>query len=759
MANDAYEVYFVEKLWELTPAVYRDEDGRGDHPGSLRALYEIVAREAAKIRRSQDHLWDDAFIELCDDWAVAYIGDLVGARMLSALNPRGNRISVAKTIHYRRRSGTRPVLEELITDIAGHEGIVTEGFRRLARAWHRLDPPDAVTPGPANPTPPGGLADLRSPRLLDLAGGPFDAFAYRPDVRRPKGRPMPGHPSATRPPLAVLEGALPTAGIRKVGFHLYRLRAFHVRNVDPHLSNGLTGFRFDPSGRDVPLFQLSTRLSGGSQGLAGTGFPDWRAAESWEVPGPMLCRVLGHAGYILSEAALAQLSPAPGMTPARIEQLRRLRGQRLSGEGQLRTALSRLPDGTFFTQTATLTRIRAAAIVADCGKAALVPTSVAIVEFPPDPLPTQRIAAGSLQLWTTAAPGRRTVIDPERGRFRFLGPAPADPPTASYVYGSPGPVGAGPYPRPEAAAREPGITVQGGGTIQAAQLPAEGIVEIADSRTYAIGPNQTTVRNLVLQAREGERPFLTTSANWVLQSGIDNAELVLDGLWIGSEATISLRLRGSYRRVKIANATIDPGGAVTQLPASPSLPNVHLVVVGEVDRLEIDHAVLGQISTFAGGQVNRVVIRDSIVEADGASPAISMPAGETVLERVTVMGDMAVHRLYATETLIAGIATVRDNQAGCFRFGAYSLGSRLPKPYQSHALAGGETLFTSRRFGEPGYGQVSLAAPAFVKTGAEDGSEIGAFSAEKGPIRLEGLRQKAAEYMPFGLLPFFVSET
>ncbi|WP_136656737.1 hypothetical protein [Nitratireductor sp. XY-223] len=759
MANDAYEVYFAEKLWELIPGVYRDLDGREEGAGTLRALVEIAAREAAKIRRSQDHLWDDAFIELCDDWAIPYIGDLVATRMLSGLNPRGNRISVAKKVHYQRRSGTRPVLEELITDIAGYEGIVTEGFRRLARAWHRLDPPGAVAAGPIGPTPPGGLADLRSPRLTDLGGGPFDTFAYHPDIRRPGGRPMPGRPYATRAPLAVLEGGLPTVGIRKVGFHLYRLQAYLVRDVHARLAQGTTAFRFDPSGRDIPLFQVSSRLSGGNQGLTGTGFPDWREAESWEVPGPMICRVLGHADYVISEAALAQLDGSPGMNAGRLDQLRRLRGQRLAGEAKLRLALSRLPDAAFFTQTAVTRRIRAASLAADCGKAVLVGGSVSVTDSATGPLARERVGAAALPQWTVTAAGRRVVIDPERGRFRLIGAAPTISPVTTYAYGAPGPVGAGPYPRPEAAARDPDSAVPAGNVITAADIPTAGIVEISDSGTYDVQPNQTSVRDLVIQAAEGERPYLTRAANWTFVSAVDNAELVLDGLWIGGDSTFSVRLRGSFARVRIANCTIDPGGAQAYEAGSPDLPNIHLVVSGEVDRLEIDHSITGEISTFGSGQINRLVIRDSLVEADGASPAIALPSGEVVMERVSVVGDLEVHRLYATETLIDGTGHVRDNQTGCFRFGAYGEPSRLPKRYQSHAIADGTTVFTSRRFGDPGYGQISLAAPQFLRSGAEHGSEIGAFSSLNEPVRLEGLRQKAAEYMPFGLLPFFIAET
>ena len=77
----------------------------------------------------------------------------------------------------------------------------------------------------------------------------------------------------------------------------------------------------------------------------------------------------------------------------------------------------------------------------------------------------------------------------------------------------------------------------------------------------------------------------------------------------------------------------------------------------------------------------------------------------------------------------------------------------------SSALSGAETLFGSRRFGAPDYGQIALDAPQGVQRGAESGSEIGAFSALNGPIRLDDLAQKTAEYMPFGLQPFFLAET
>src|SRR5688500_5299042 len=97
-ANDGYVRYYTEKIWEIVPSVYRHEDGIALSPGVLRAMVEIMAARAALLRRSQDRLWDDAFPDLCDDWAVPYIGDLVGTRLVSALNLRGRRVDVAKTI-------------------------------------------------------------------------------------------------------------------------------------------------------------------------------------------------------------------------------------------------------------------------------------------------------------------------------------------------------------------------------------------------------------------------------------------------------------------------------------------------------------------------------------------------------------------------------------------------------------------------------------------------------------------------------------
>jgi hypothetical protein len=102
-ANDLFFRYYSEKIWEMIPSIYRHEDGLAENKAVLRSIVEIIATQAAILRRSQDRLWDDQFIELSDDWAVPYIGDLLGTRLLTAQLKRARRIDVAKTIYYRRK--------------------------------------------------------------------------------------------------------------------------------------------------------------------------------------------------------------------------------------------------------------------------------------------------------------------------------------------------------------------------------------------------------------------------------------------------------------------------------------------------------------------------------------------------------------------------------------------------------------------------------------------------------------------------------
>ncbi|MCX6227322.1 MAG: hypothetical protein NTV01_21680, partial [Bacteroidia bacterium] len=283
-ANDRFEVYFAEKLWEMIPPVYRHEDGKDENPnpGVLRSFVELLAAQAAVIRRSNDHLWDDQFIEQCQDWAVPYIADLIGTRLVSSLNKRARRTDVAKTIYYRRRKGTLRIQEELIRDITGWDGKVVENFRRLARTRHGLDPEPEGLGGLLTGPPPGGWADLRSTHGSELTNGPFDEFHHTADTRRHCGN-------------------IGRYGITKLAFYLYPMTINNVVLSTPFTIEDKKSYGFDPSGRSIPLFMPDFRPKDFDWDKS------WHSALEWELASPIACRLLAHAEYLIDEPLIQEL--------------------------------------------------------------------------------------------------------------------------------------------------------------------------------------------------------------------------------------------------------------------------------------------------------------------------------------------------------------------------------------------------------------------------------------------------------------------
>jgi hypothetical protein len=741
LADDQYERFFAEKLWELIPSIHRQEDGLAERPGTLRAFIELIAEQAALLRRSHDRLWDDAFIDLCDDWAVPYIGDLVATRMISALNTRGRRVDVAKTIYYRRRKGTPRVLEELIADITGWDGKVVESFRFLARCAHRLDPPleERVDPSP-------GWADLRLPRIAETADSAWDPFAHTVDVRK-------GHGKNGR------------WNIPRISFHLFRLASISLRGVQPYARSDGATFTFDPSGREVQLFMPRQRDEKYS-------WDNWRSARPWEIPAPMACRVLGHAEYVIGPDLPAILVGA-GVTAAAAAELVAVVGERFPTEAALEAWLASILDVAHRTElltAATYDRIRAHALIADCGKAALWLLGVAVDPTGAMPVKTERIAAANLSDWALTDPDRDLLVDPVRGRFAFTAAtAPADPADTrvEYSYGLGGDLGAGGTDRRATIVDAPTYTVPTPGSagalvIDATKLPASTLtgpavsVELPDSATYTVAGDPAGVAHLIVQAANMERPYVRLDADWIFTSAGAGATLVIDGLWIGASAPASLVLDGAWAQVVLRHVTLDPGGVDVD---GNALPPVALWVEGAVDQLVIDHSIAATVATRNGGELAELVVTDSILDAqESGGIAITLTPGEVELRSTTVIGGIEVDHLDASDTLVTGLVEVTDTQGGCFRFSAAPAGSRLPHPYRWVRWDGG-AVFASLRFGDAGYAWLADSAPDAIRRGGEGGVEIGAWSSALAAIKEDGLLAKVEEYLPFGLIPMFIHET
>ena len=191
----------ADTLLALLPAFYRERDAEVGDP--LRALLGVIARQGALVEADIERLYDNAFIETCEDWVVPYIGDLLGVRALYPVGGTaafGPRALVANTLRLRRRKGTALVLEELAFDTTGWRARAVEFFERVSTTQYlnHLRPHSLRTP------------DLRQPRPLDRIDGPFGTEAHTADVRAlPAGR----------------------YNLPNVGLFLWRLQAYPVQRA------------------------------------------------------------------------------------------------------------------------------------------------------------------------------------------------------------------------------------------------------------------------------------------------------------------------------------------------------------------------------------------------------------------------------------------------------------------------------------------------------------------------------------------------
>ena len=157
----------VDHLLDLLPDIYQIRDIEQGEP--LRNLLKIIAEQMSILEEDNARLYDDLFIETCSEWAVPYIGDLIGCRCLdmAASQGLGARAQVANTIAMRRRKGTFSMIDEIVRYATGWDSVAVEYFRRLSmteninhlrpqssaladvRDWDRLRSPDS----PSSPVP------------------------------------------------------------------------------------------------------------------------------------------------------------------------------------------------------------------------------------------------------------------------------------------------------------------------------------------------------------------------------------------------------------------------------------------------------------------------------------------------------------------------------------------------------------------------------------------------------------------------------
>ena len=227
-----------EQLYTLLPAIYRIRDTERGEP--LKALVNVIAEQAAVMEADIARLYENWFIETCDEWVVPYIGDLLAVRGLHSLGsdaPFSQRALVANTLSYRRRKGTATVLEQLARDTTGWNARAVEFFELLETTQHY----NHVRLGNVR-TP-----DLRDTNALELIDTAFDIAAHTADVRS-------------------IKAGRGWHNIPNIGIFIWRLQSYFVWQSSPRVvaSPADGRYRFSPLGLDSPLFnrpQTETQIT------------------------------------------------------------------------------------------------------------------------------------------------------------------------------------------------------------------------------------------------------------------------------------------------------------------------------------------------------------------------------------------------------------------------------------------------------------------------------------------------------------------
>ncbi|HEU4386302.1 MAG TPA: hypothetical protein VFV34_00795 [Blastocatellia bacterium] len=716
----------AKRLYELLPAIYRIRDSENGEP--LKALISVIAEHVEVIEEDLDQLYDDQFIETCADWVVPYIGDLLGVRALHGVVPRisSPRAEVADTIAFRRRKGTISMLEQLARDVTGWPARAVEFFELLG--WTQYM--NHIRTRPVR----GGTLNLRDHdacELITSSRGAFDRTAHTGDVRR-------------------IETRKGRYNIPNIGLFLWRLQAYPVnRSMAFKIGEGV--FTFNPLGLSAPLFNQPK-----------------------------------------TETEITTLA-AEIDVPARLR--RRALYDELESQRQALTDGRTDSQGFYFGADPVFEVFKSGVAIPSsevmiCDLSEPVRRPPGTKEYHRSDDPTQK-EARAIQV----------AVDPVLGRIAFPeGSTVDDILEASYSYAFSADLGGGPYDRADAVARalpEPATWQVGVGkkatavsgsifnTLRDAiaawnedHTGSVGVIAILDSNTYAEDLSGVTIEipqgnHLMIVAADwpeikidgedkrvlgqlkpdGLRPHVAGEISVVgtaAASSSDGGSLAIEGLLLEGNFTV---LAGNLGALRIQNSTLVPGGGALKVdPGSTSGDqNSGLSIV-------LDHSICGPVLLPAS--ISKVSITDSIISSGeddlSTSPAITAPGADVVIQKSTILGQTEARTLEGENSIFSGLVTVSHRQTGCVRFSFLPFASTAPKRFMCRPASSDEAeriwpQFTSLRYGDPEFCQLSEAGPLEIRRGAEDESEMGAFHDLFQPQRETNLRVRLDEYLRFGL--------
>jgi len=793
-------------LFERLPEIHRTRDGDPERH-QLKAFLGLIDEAFSAIHDDIWHLYDDLFVETASDWAIPYIGDLLGTTHLAG-EPWTIRADVADTIALRRRKGTLAAIELLTFDLTGWGIHAVELRENLAWSQHLNHlRPDLASglgvggpggPGPGLAAPQwGGTVTLRDPAVLSLIGTPFDPFAHLADVRPPTT----GAIRYNLPNLAIFLWRLVPYRVKESRPGTIAVRTPTLGSgAPPNAAKRLVALDVDPLGRPIRLFNGGGASRSQRLGCCEPGETETSSlTELDQAPGPILPARLtddtpaGHPeAYVSVDAYDASSGSIVRDLPEAL---------------QLHVPRDRFPDEPWQFRGANLCAWEAGL------DAPLLDREIAI-----DPV-IGRVLIG------VAKPGEAAAL-----RRQLLVP---------FTYGAVGPVGAHPVQRDEAPEdwNEEPVTIvsvrhdtsttalqDALGGLDAIKAPM--VIEIEDSyvhdldlaavagtKTEAGGPNLVLGRTVIIRAADGHRPIIrlkrplrvrpaeVVAAPPAKQGDVDarndHLELHLQGLFLtrgkGFPAGDPLVARVALNALVIDGCSLDPGGH-RQLDGTraPLLPSIDLrtdhgfpakseeaTAFGQTPRVEIRSSIVGAIRADDDYELEIV---DSIVDAGTgpADPASVLAIGSATdpindwgaplnVDRATFLGPVRVERIAPDRPEKAGFARggiwthalqVHDDQHGCIKLSRFAgVGDRLPQNVECVSGEGARLRFVSIAFGDAAYGQLARTCDFRILERGPDDDEMGAYGRLREAHKWRNLQIRYREFMPLGIRPLLIPAT
>lgn len=762
-------------LYDLMPAVHRERDVATGY--TLEAIFEALEREYDALESNIAGLYEDWFIETCADWVIPYLGDLVGVREPGPdIRPDAKlRRMVANAIAYRKRKGLAAVVGQVARDATGWRVLATERYRELL-----------VTQSLENVMPDRGRSvDLRDTASLDALGTPFGMTARTASFRDVRlERPADVFGVALGPPEYSIT-ALGLSAWRLETFPVIRstARRFGPRRFSFHAMATETNAEIPIFNDPLPADSLST------------------AIRPKDVPGPLRRRDLqAHLVEMLERDVLGVVL-VDGSVSGRPIVAREI-------------VVANLSDWEF--------PVRAEAVLpANAGGSVpSIATLFGPAGWKPDPRSAApagfvRLVNGAGETVFAGMDGRVSraydtnalaAVDPVMGRIAL---APFVPPMdveVSYSYGFSDSIGGGPYVKRALkhhhAKDVVNITVQSGPalpefvqvdvstTLSAAidkwaATGLDGVITMADSRTYALGAGSGAThhvsiggRSLTIRGRDGQIPCIDGSL--VVDAGPDQGTFRLAGVWMRG----AIGLTGSVR-FELADATLLPGHGPPQLSRLASAGELNDPGITAALSVHIERSIVGPVRVASDGA--EMIIRESIVDGCGGTAiggfegnltvasilafgtnTAGKGAPRTTIDAVTVLGPCSFAELDdARDALFASRIDVRRVHTGSMRYCYVTDDSRTPQRFRCEpdiSLARApeplapivrERLvptFTSRRYGDPGYAQLAADCAEALQTTGSEGGAPGAFE-KRHPMSWTGaLRSALDEFLPAGLV-------